>query len=31
MELPFQIYAEGFKTENIEINNQIIYNKIVKR
>lgn len=29
-EPPFQIIAEGFKTENIEINNQIIYNQIVK-
>lgn len=29
-ELPFQIIAEGFKTEIIEINNQIIYNRIVK-
>jgi predicted ABC-type ATPase len=29
-EPPFQIVAEGFKTEDIEINNQIIYNKIVK-
>jgi predicted ABC-type ATPase len=30
-EPPFQIIAEGFKTENIEINNQITYNKIVKQ
>ncbi|MGE4568722.1 MAG: zeta toxin family protein [Bacteroidales bacterium] len=29
-EPPFQIIAEGFKTENIEIHNQIIYNQIVK-
>lgn len=29
-EPPFQIVAEGVKTENIEINNQIIYNQIVK-
>ncbi|MEI7421900.1 MAG: zeta toxin family protein [Prolixibacteraceae bacterium] len=29
-EPPFQIIAEGIKTENIEINNQIIYNQIVK-
>lgn len=29
-EPPFQIVAEGFKTENIEINNQIIYNQIIK-
>jgi len=29
-EPPFQIIAEGFKTENIEIYNQIIYNQIVK-
>ncbi len=29
-EPPFQIVAEGLKTENIEINNQFIYNKIVK-
>lgn len=29
-EPPFQIVAEGVKTEEIEINNQIIYNKIVK-
>lgn len=27
---PFQIIAEGVKTENIDINNQIIYNQIVK-
>ena len=30
-EPPFQIVAEGFKTENVEINNQITYNKIVKQ
>ena len=30
-EPPFQIVAEGFKTENIEINNQITYSKIVKQ
>jgi predicted ABC-type ATPase len=30
-EPPFQIVAEGIKSENVEINNQIIYNKIVKR
>ena len=30
-EPPFQIVAEGFKTENIEINNQITYNQIVKQ
>ena len=30
-EPPFQIVAEGVKTENIEINNQIIYNQIVKQ
>ena len=29
-EPPFQIVAEGVKTENIEINDQIIYNQIVK-
>jgi len=29
-EPPFQIIAEGFKTENIEIYNQVIYNQIVK-
>lgn len=29
-EPPFKIIAEGFKTENIEINNQIINNQIVK-
>jgi len=29
-EPPFQIVAEGVKTEDIEINNRIIYNKIVK-
>jgi predicted ABC-type ATPase len=29
-EPPFQIIAEGFKTNNIEIYNQIIYNQIVK-
>ena len=29
-EPPFLIVAEGVKTENIEINNQIIYNQIVK-
>lgn len=29
-EPPFQIVAEGVKTENIEINNHIIYNQIVK-
>jgi len=29
-EPPFQIVAEGVKTEEIEINNQIIYSKIVK-
>ena len=29
-EPPYQIIAEGFKTENIEVNNQIIYNQIVK-
>jgi predicted ABC-type ATPase len=29
-EPPFQIIAEGFKTEIADINNQIIYNKIVK-
>ncbi len=29
-EPPFQIIAEGFKTENIEINNKTIYNQIVK-
>lgn len=29
-EPPFQVVAEGFKTENIEINNQFIYNQIVK-
>jgi predicted ABC-type ATPase len=27
---PFQIIAEGFKNENIEINDQITYNKILK-
>jgi len=30
-EPPFQIVAEGFKTENIEINNQITYNQIIKQ
>ena len=30
-EPPFQFVAEGFKTKNIEIHNQIIYNKIVKQ
>ena len=29
-EPPFQIIAEGIKIEKIEINNQIIYNQIVK-
>jgi len=29
-EPPFQIVVEGYKTENIEIHNQITYNKIVK-
>lgn len=29
-EPPFQIIAEGFKTENVEIIDHIIYNKIVK-
>jgi predicted ABC-type ATPase len=29
-EPPYQIVTEGFKTEDIEINNQIIYDKIVK-
>jgi len=29
-EPPFQIIAEGFKNENIEITNQDIYNKIIK-
>jgi predicted ABC-type ATPase len=29
-EPPFKIIAEGFKKENIEINDQIIYNLIVK-
>ena len=29
-EPPFQIIAEGFKTENIEIYNQVIYNQILK-
>lgn len=30
-EPPFQIVAEGFKTENIEINNPITYNQIIKQ
>ncbi len=30
-ELPFHFIAEGFKTENIEMHNQITYNKIVKK
>jgi len=30
-EPPFKFVAEGFKTENIEIHNQIIFNKIVKQ
>ena len=30
-EPPFQFVAEGFKTKNIEIHNQIIYNQIVKQ
>jgi len=30
-EPPFQLVAEGFKTENAEIHNQIIYNQIVKQ
>jgi predicted ABC-type ATPase len=29
-EPPFQIIAEGFKTENIDIYNRVIYNQIVK-
>lgn len=29
-EPPFQIVAEGFKTEKIQINNQYTYNQIVK-
>jgi predicted ABC-type ATPase len=29
-EPPFQFVAEGFKSENVEIHNQVIYNKIVK-
>lgn len=30
-EQPFNIVAEGFKTENIEIKNQVTYNQIVKQ
>ena len=30
-EPPFQIVVEGFKTKNIEINNQITYNQIIKQ
>ena len=30
-EPPFQVVAEGYKTENIEIHNQVTYNKIVKQ
>lgn len=29
-EPPFQIIAEGFKMEDIEINNKVIYNQIIK-
>ena len=29
-EPPFQIIAEGFKKDNIEIHNQNIYNQIIK-
>jgi predicted ABC-type ATPase len=29
-EPPFQVIAEGFKKENIDIHNQIIFNKILK-
>ena len=29
-EPPFQVVAEGYMTENIEIHNQVTYNKIVK-
>lgn len=30
-EPPFQIIAEGFKSEIIEINDQVKYNQIVRR
>ena len=29
-EPPFQVVAEGYMTDNIEIHNQVTYNKIVK-